>query len=131
MPSSSGYHSPRGKEIQMRTISALIAATICALVFTGPAFARDGDHARAPASNWLASRTAFAAEDLWPKRVTASQPTHVVSPIRASKRAEEIVAAREEHATRVEQGFDFLRDWAIAAKAAQKHEWTSMGIGSN
>ena len=102
----------------MRTISALIAATFCALALSTPAIAREGDRSHIQNSNpdWLEFRAAFAAEDLWPKKVGIRRADLVEAPVAKQKDADESVAAVNAISLAVMSGLDSLRQWGALAK---------------
>lgn len=102
----------------MRTISALIAATFCALALSTPTIARESDRSHIQNSNpdWLEFRAAFAAEDLWPKKVGIRRAALVEAPMAKHKDADESVAAVNAISSAVMSGLDSLRQWSALAK---------------
>ena len=102
----------------MRTISALIAATFCALALSTPAIARESDRSHIQNSNpdWVEFRAAFAAEDLWPKKVGIRRAALVEAPMAKHKDADESVAAVNAISSAVMSGPDSLRRWSALVK---------------
>ena len=101
----------------MRTISALIAATYCALALSTSAIAKEGD--RSPIQNstsgWLEFRAVVAAEDLWPKKVGIRRAELVEAPMAQHKDADASVAAVDAIAPAIGSGLDSLGQWSALA----------------
>lgn len=101
----------------MRTLTALVAATFCALALSGPTMARD---LSMPTANpgWLEFRAAFAAEDLWPKTVGVRKSELVKAPV--GKREDEDGTLAAERKVEVQRVFDAIRKWEATAKVMLK-----------
>lgn len=100
----------------MRTISALIAATFCALALSGPTWSADGklDNSVTPSPGWLDVRTAVAAEDLWPRDAHAIKAGRAKPTIPAAK-PDKFAAIEDAAVAMVAMGLDVLRGWGKAA----------------
>lgn len=117
----------------MRTISALIAATFCALALSVSAFAGDRDQSRvqAFAPGWLEFRTAFAAEDLWPEKMFTTKSGRAQSPVRQPKDVYWPEALQDTAAVAFRQGLDVLRNWGRAAEQVLTNERASFDVAGN
>ena len=117
----------------MRSISALIAATFCALVFSGPAFAGGGklDALAAKPADWLEFRTAFAAEDLWQDKVLKTKSGRAVSPLLKTEEFEGPKAFAKSASATLRQGLSVLREWGEVADQAIKGERPTFNVAGN
>lgn len=116
----------------MRTISALIAATFCALALSGSAFGvdRKQDQLSAQTPGWLEFRTAFAAQDLWPGKVFTTKSGRAQSPAQDDDTL--WLATLEDSATTAFQdGLEVLRNWGRVAERLLSNERTSFDVAGN
>lgn len=117
----------------MRSISALIAATFCALVLSGPAFGGGGklDALGAKPADWLEFRTAFAAEDLWQDKVPKTKSGRAVSPLLKTEELEGPKAFAKGASAALRQGLTVLREWGEVADQAIEAERPIFDVARN
>jgi hypothetical protein len=114
----------------MRRISALIAATFCALALSGSAVAADRALTRPQAQGWLEFRTAFAAEKLWPDKTAKTKGGFAQSPmLQVTDRPwpEELKGA----AGALQQGYDVLRNLSKSAQRISSNQGISYDVAGN
>jgi hypothetical protein len=120
----------KGERFKMRTISALIAATFCALALSESAVAADRGLARPQAQGWLEFRTAFAAEKLWPDKTAKTKGGSAQSPtLQVTDRPwpEELEGA----AGALQHRYDVLRNWSNSAQRILTNQGTSYDVAGN
>lgn len=117
----------------MRSISALIAATFCALVLSGPAVAGGSklDSAGPKTADWLEFRTAFAAEDLWQGNTTKAKSGRAVSPISKTDEVHRPATIAETASAALQQGLSDLRQWGKAADRVVNSDRSTFDVAGN
>jgi hypothetical protein len=102
----------------MRTISALIAATFCALALSGSAFAADRlkNPPLAVAPSWLELRTLAAVGDLWPAKEATAKGGRAKSPSVATGNPLWSAELEATASTRLQQGLAAVRSWGRTAQ---------------
>jgi hypothetical protein len=101
----------------MRTISALIAASFCALALSGSAFAADRlkNPPLAVAPSWLELRTLAAVGELWPAKEATTKGGRAKSPSIAKANPLWPAELEDTASTTLQQGLAALRNWGRTA----------------
>ena len=117
----------------MRSISALIAATFCALVLSGPAFAGGSklDSPGPKTADWLEFRTAFAAEDLWQGNTTKTKSGRAVSPVFNTEELHLPATIADTASAALQQGLSVLRKWGKAADRIVNSDRSTFDVAGN
>jgi hypothetical protein len=117
----------------MRSISALIAATFCALVLSGPAFAGGGklDSLGSKPADWLEFRTAFAAEDLWQDKPHKIKSGRATSPVLETEDLHQPATIADTASAALQHGLSVLRQWGKAADRAVNGERSTFDVAGN
>jgi hypothetical protein len=115
----------------MRTISALSAATFCALALSGSAVAADRGLTRPQAQGWLEFGTAFAAEKLSPENAVKIKIGSAQSPTLQATARPWPMKLEEAAVGALQQGFDVLRNLGKSAQRILTNERTSYDIAGN
>jgi hypothetical protein len=117
----------------MRSISALIAATFCALVLSGPAFAGGGklDSLGSKPADWLEFRTAFAAEDLWQDKSHKIKSGRATSPVLETEDLHQPDTIANTASAALQQGLNALGKWGKAAEQMVNSDRSTFDVAGN